>query len=68
MFTDGIEKYLKEHNLPTREHNRKLYYNYPHKNVLTVFNCDIFHSKMVQHLFYGQRNNGWFRERARKLL
>ena len=68
VFTDGIEKYLQEHNLTTFEHNKKLYSNYQHNGELTVFNCNIFHSKMVQHLFYGQRNNGWFRERARKLL
>ena len=68
VFTDGIEKYLKEHNLITFEHNKKLYYNYPHKSELTVFNCNIFHSKIVQHLFFGQRSNGWFAERAKHLL
>jgi mannosyltransferase OCH1-like enzyme len=68
VFTYGIEKYLKDCNLPTFEHNKKLYSNYPHKVKLTVFNCNIFHSKMVKHLFYGQRNNGWCTERDRKLL
>jgi alpha 1,6-mannosyltransferase len=67
-FTDGIEKYLKEQNLPTCEHNKKLYYNYPHKGVLKVFNCDIFHSKIVQHLFYGKHINGWCTERDKHLL
>jgi mannosyltransferase OCH1-like enzyme len=67
VFTDGIEKYLKEHNLPTFE-NKKLYYNYPHKDELTVFHCNIFHLKIVQHLFYGQRNNGWCSERDKHLL
>ena len=68
VFTDGIEKYLKEHNLTTFEHNKKLYYNYPHKCELRVFNCDIFHSKIVQHLFYGQRNDGWCAKRDKYLL
>ena len=68
VFTDGIEKYLKEHNLTTFNHNKKLYSNYPHKDKLTVFNCDIFHSKIVKHLFYGQQNNGWCAERDKYLL
>ena len=68
VFTDGIEKYLKEHKLPTCKHNRKLYYNYPYKSVLTVFNCDIFHSKIVLHLFYGQRADGWCAKRNQQLL
>lgn len=68
VFTYGIEKYLKERNLSTFEHNKKLYSNYSHKNELTVFDCNIFHSNMVQHLFYGQRKNGWFKERNTKLL
>jgi len=68
VFTDGIEKYLKEHNLTTFEHNKQLYYNYQHKDKLTVFNCNMFHSKMVQHLFYGQRSNGWCAERDKHFL
>jgi len=68
VFTDGIEKYLKEQQLPTFEQNRTLYYNYTHKGVLKVFNYNIFHSKIVQHLFYGKRNNGWCTERDKHLL
>lgn len=68
VFTDGIEKYLKEHKLPTYEHNRILYCNYPNKDVLTVFNYDIFHSKIVQHLFYGSLSSGWCAERDKHLL
>jgi mannosyltransferase OCH1-like enzyme len=68
VFTDGIENYLKKHNLSTFEQNKKLYYNYPHKGTLKVFNCDIFHLKMVKHLFYGQHNNGWCTERDKHLL
>lgn len=68
VFTDGIDKYLKEQHLPTHEHNRILYCNYPNKDVLTVFNHTIFHSKIVQHLFYGNRNDGWCKERDKHLL
>ena len=68
VFTDGIEKYLKEQSLPTCKHNKKLYCNYPYKDILTVFNYDIFHSKIVKHLFYGKRNNGWCAERDKHLL
>lgn len=68
VFTDGIEKYLKEHQLPTYENNRILYCNFPNKVVLTVFNYEIFHSKIVQHLFYGNRNDGWCAERDKHLL
>ena len=67
VFTDGIEKYLKECNLPTFEHDRTLYYNYPYKDVLTVFNHEIFHSQIVQHLFSGQHDDGWCKERDLKL-
>lgn len=67
VFTDGIEKYLKGCNLPTFEHDRTLYYNYPHKDVLTVFNHRVFHSKIVQHLFSGQHDDGWCKERDLKL-
>ena len=68
VFTDGIEKYLKEQELTTFEDNKKLYCSYPFKSVLTVFNYGIFHSKIVQHLFYGQSKNGWCAERDKYLL
>lgn len=67
VFTYGIEKYLKHCNLPTFEHDRTLYYNYPRKDVLTVFNYDGFHSKIVHHLFSGQHDDGWCKERDLKL-
>ena len=41
VFTDGIEKYLKENNLPTFDDKRN-YFKYPN-NTLRVFNCNFFH-------------------------
>jgi mannosyltransferase OCH1-like enzyme len=67
VFTDGIIKYLNENNMPTFE-NKKLYYNYPDSKVLRVFNCDNFHTNIVNHLFAGQDNDGWCNERNKKLL
>jgi mannosyltransferase OCH1-like enzyme len=66
VFTDGIEKYLKENNKPTFE-NKKNYYKYPDP-VIKVFNPNIFHKKVVNHLFSGQDLDGWYHERFRKLM
>ena len=67
VFTDGIEKYLKENNLPVFPNNRINYYRYP-KNVLRVFNYYNFHRNVVQHLFTGGDKDGWSNERFRKLI
>ena len=61
VFTDGIEKYLKENGLPIFS-NKKDYYNYP-SPVLKVFKCENFHKNIVKHLFAGQDKDGWFHER-----
>lgn len=65
VFTDGIEKYMIENNLPIFE-NKINYYNYP-SNVLKVFNYYNFHKNLVTHLFAGQDNDGWCKERDIKL-
>jgi mannosyltransferase OCH1-like enzyme len=67
LFTDGIENYLKKNNKPVFL-DKKLYHNYPDSSILKVFNCDIFHKNMVKHLFTGQDNDGWCKERNEKLL
>jgi mannosyltransferase OCH1-like enzyme len=66
VFTEGIEKYLKEHNKPTFS-NKINYHKYPDNNILCVFNYNIFHNKIVKHLFLGQDDDGWVKERDIKL-
>lgn len=66
VFTDGIEKYLKEIGLPTFQ-NKRHYYPYSQSS-LNVFNPFIFHKKMVLHLFTGQDEDGWCKERNNKIL
>jgi mannosyltransferase OCH1-like enzyme len=65
VFTDGIEKYLKENGLPIFS-NKKDYYNYP-SPVLKVFKYENFHKNIVNHLFAGQDKDGWFHERYLKI-
>jgi mannosyltransferase OCH1-like enzyme len=66
LFTDGIEKYLIENNYPIFD-NKKNYHNYPNP-ILIVFNYDNFHKNIVQHLFAGQDEDGWCKERYVKLI
>jgi mannosyltransferase OCH1-like enzyme len=66
LFTDGIEKYLIENNYPIFD-NKKNYYNYPNP-ILIVFDYDNFHKNIVQHLFSGQDQDGWCKERSIKLM
>jgi mannosyltransferase OCH1-like enzyme len=66
VFTDGIIKYLKEKNMPTFE-NIRHYYKYP-KSFLKVFNPNVFHSKIVLHLYTGSEPDGWKQERYKKLM
>jgi hypothetical protein len=67
VFTEGIENYLKEHNKPTFI-DKKKYYNYTDKKTLCVFNYNVFHKKMVKHLFTGQDSDGWFQDRKKILM
>lgn len=66
VFTDGIEKYLKENNLPTFDDKRN-YFKYPN-NTLRVFNCNFFHTNIVQHLYAGSDSDGWKQERDKYLI
>ena len=61
LFTDGIEKYLIENNKPIFS-NKKNYYKYP-EPILKLFNYNNFHKNIVLHLFTGQDNDGWCKER-----
>lgn len=67
VFTDGIEKYLRENNFSTFE-NKKSYFKYPNINILRVFNPENFHKNIVVHLFTGQDSDGWSQERFKKLV
>jgi mannosyltransferase OCH1-like enzyme len=66
VFTDGIENYLKSNNLTVFD-NKIHYYKYPN-SVLSVFNYHYFHGNLVGHLFAGQDNDGWCKERFEKLM
>jgi mannosyltransferase OCH1-like enzyme len=66
LFTDGIEKYLIENNYPILE-NKKNYHNYRNP-ILKVFEYNNFHKNIVQHLFSGQDQDGWCKERSIKLM
>jgi mannosyltransferase OCH1-like enzyme len=65
VFTYGIESYLKENNYETFE-NRTKYFKYPHK-ILEVYEANHFHKNTVKHLFSGQHDDGWCKERDLKL-
>lgn len=61
LFTDGIEKYLNDNNYNTYD-NKNLYsiYSYP---FMKVYTHNIFHTKLIKHLFTGQDFDGWCNER-----
>lgn len=65
-FTDGILKYLSENNLPIFTDTMQ-YSRYP-SNILAVFNPHNFHNKFVRHLFAGDDDDGWKKERYDKLV
>jgi hypothetical protein len=66
VFTDGIEKYLKENNKLVFS-NKTNYYQYPDP-IIKVFNYNNFHKNIVRHLYAGQDNDGWCKERYVKLM
>lgn len=66
LFSDGIDKYLKENGLPTFN-NKIEYFNYP-STILRVFNPQKFHNKFIIHLFAGSNNDGWKAERYNVLM
>jgi len=65
VFTDGIENYLKTHNLPTYNDRRK-YIKYV-DSMLDVFDDKLFHNNIVKHLFTGGDVDGWTRDREKYL-
>jgi len=65
-FTDAIEDYLREHNLPTFDN--KLQYETYRNEVMCVFNGQTYRNKLIKHHFAGQKPGGWIQERNRKLL
>jgi len=66
LFSDGIDEYLKENNLPTFEHKIE-YFNYP-SPILKVFNKNNFHDKFIIHLGAGNDKDGWKNERYKILI
>jgi mannosyltransferase OCH1-like enzyme len=65
VFTDGVEKYLRENNLPTFIVKNN-YTKYPNP-ILFVFDNRTFHSNTIVHLYAGSHNDGWKAERYKKL-
>lgn len=60
-FTKGIEKYLKQNNLPTFN-NILDYKNYPDKRIL-IHPHKGFHDSKVIHKYAGYKPDGWKKER-----
>jgi mannosyltransferase OCH1-like enzyme len=65
LFTDGIELYLKNNNNSVFE-DKVNYVNYPSK-ILKVFEPKSFHENIINHLFAGDDEDGWKKERYDKL-
>jgi mannosyltransferase OCH1-like enzyme len=76
VFTDGISNYLRnQNNKITFENgyndwmkNRKNGHDYLKYYGIHFFDYEEFHKNKVQHLFSGQWENGWIKERDLKLL
>jgi len=66
VFTDGIENYLRENNLPTYQDKRK-YIKYENP-ILDVFDYTLFHNNIVQHLFTGKDSDGWTVDRNKYFM
>jgi mannosyltransferase OCH1-like enzyme len=66
MFTDAIELYLKKNNLPIFN-KKKEYANYSN-DILKVFEPINFHINIIRHLFTGNDEDGWKKERAKFLF
>jgi mannosyltransferase OCH1-like enzyme len=67
VFTDGIENYLRENNLPIHNENKKNYSKIKLEDIF-FFNSDVFHNRLIKHLFFGQNSDGWYYERFKKLI
>ena len=63
VFTDGIEKYLLENSIKLFRAKTD-YIKYSNKiSQIFAFEKNIFHKRMIKHLFAGFDNNGWKRQR-----
>jgi len=63
VFTEGIERYLLENSLKLF-HAKSGYVKYSNKTShIFVFEKNLFHKRMVKHLFAGFDANGWKRQR-----
>jgi mannosyltransferase OCH1-like enzyme len=65
LFTDGVIKYIKENDLPTFDHVTK-YCDYPLELLVVIDNIK-FHSIYIRHLYAGDDEDGWKKERFSKL-
>lgn len=65
VFTDGVEKYLNENEMPTFN-DKKQYYRYKNPTMI-CFMAERFHKTMIHHLFAGRDQDGWTHERFQKL-
>lgn len=67
VFTDGIEKYLKEHGKPIFP--KKYMYEKTHGiPEIHFFKHNIFHKLCVLHMFTGGDSDGWTHERKKLLM
>ena len=66
VFTAGIEKYLYEFGQPV--FRNKMQYNVYKNSIMICFNHEIFHEKMIKHLFFGSQHGGWSDERFQTLM
>jgi len=60
LFSDGVDEYCKSANMYLPP-NRLMYVGYPGK--LYAFEPSYFHAHQVQHLFSGDEEDGWKKER-----
>jgi mannosyltransferase OCH1-like enzyme len=65
LFTDGTIKYLKDNHLPTFDHVTK-YHDYPLELLVVINNIKFYH-EYIRHLFAGDDEDGWKKERFGKL-
>ena len=66
VFTDGIEKYLSDNDMPVFK-NKFQYYQYKNATMI-CFAAERFHKMMIEHLFAGDDNDGWKQERTNRLM
>jgi len=66
VFTDGIRKYLINNNKHNYNNQKKYFYNQIPE--IKFLNHNIFHNKLIIHLYAGQDDDGWYHERFLKLI